>query len=286
MAQHRDEHIIEANGRCRIVIRNGQVVEVGGAVIKDCPLAKRFACPIPDFSPEAVKANIEHRIKTFGMCTPQRTVLDNREFVGFGASEILSFGLAAGILDAVVTACDGAGTVVVPQPALVQGIGGRMSGLVATCPYPAVIERIEENGGFVLDRENASMDAPAGVALAVERGYKKVAVTVARPEDAARIRAIHPASFIVGVHVTGLTNEEAGVLVTSCDLVTSCASKTIREAVAGKALLQAGVAIPVFAMTKAGKELIIEKIRQADDPVLVKQVHLPALGGSQPHPLV
>lgn len=286
MAQHKDEHIIEANGRCRIVIRHGQVVEVGGAVIEDCPLARRFACPIPDFSPEAVKANIGHRIKTFGMCTPQRTVLDNREFVGFGASEILSFGLATGILDAVVTACDGAGTVVASQPALVQGIGGRMSGLVATCPYPEVMERIEENGGFVLDKENASMDAPAGVALAVERGYRKVAVTVARPEDAARIRKIHPAAFIFGVHVTGLSKEEAEMLVASSDLVTGCASKTIREAVAGKALLQAGVAIPVFAMTKAGKDLIIEKIRQAEEPVLVKQAHLPALAGRQPQPLV
>ena len=62
------------------------------------------------------------------MCTPEREVLDNREFVGFGASEILSFSLAVGILDAVVLACDGAGTVVVTKPAMVQGIGGRMSG--------------------------------------------------------------------------------------------------------------------------------------------------------------
>jgi hypothetical protein len=47
MAQ-KDEHIIEAIGRCRIVIRDGKVVEVGEAVIKDCPLAQRFAHPVPD----------------------------------------------------------------------------------------------------------------------------------------------------------------------------------------------------------------------------------------------
>jgi putative methanogenesis marker protein 8 len=286
MAHQKDEHIIEAIGRCRVVIREGHVVEVGEAVIRDCPLAKRFAYPIPDITKESVKANIEHRIKAFGMCTPQRDVLDNREFVGFGASEILSFGLQAGLIDAVVLACDGAGTVIVTKPALVQGIGGRMSGLVSTTPYPEVMARIEENGGIILDRENATMDQLAGVALAVEKGFRKIAVTVALPGNAAAIRRIHPATLIFGVHVTGLTREEAETLVAASDLVTSCASKTIRDAVSGRALVQAGIAIPIFAVTKAGKEMIIEKIRQGNEPVLVKSIKLPSLTGQQPEPLV
>ncbi len=286
MAQQKDEHIIEAIGRCRIIIRDGQVVEVGTAMIKDCPLAKRFAYPIPDITKESVKANIEHRIMAFGMCTPRREVLDDREFVGFGASEILSFGLNAGLIDAVVLACDGAGTVIVTKPALVQGIGGRMSGLVSTSPIPEVIARIEENGGIVLDRDHATMDMPAGVAFAVEKGFRKIAVTVALPGDAAVIRRIHPATLIFGVHVTGLTKDEAETLVAASDLVTSCASKTIRDAVSNRALVQAGVAIPIFAMTEAGKELIIEKIRKSSEPVLVKSTKLPALTGNQPGPLV
>jgi putative methanogenesis marker protein 8 len=286
MAHHKDEHVIEAIGRCRIVIRDGHVVEVGEAIIKDCPLAKRFAYPIPDIKNESVKANIEHRIKAFGMCTPQREVLDNREFVGFGASEILSFGLQAGLIDAVVLACDGAGTVVVTKPALVQGIGGRMSGLVSTTPYPEVIARIEENGGIVLDPVNAAMDQLAGVALAASNGFRRIAVTVALPEDAAVIRRVHPSTIIFGVHVTGLSREEANMLIGASDLVTSCASKTIRESAGLKALLQAGVAIPIFAMTKAGKELIMEKIRQGNEQVLVKPTKLPSLTGDQPSPLV
>jgi len=288
MAQNpkKDEHIIEAIGRCRIVIRNGTVVEVGEPQIRDCPLAKRFAYPIPDISAGSVKANIEHRIKAFGMCTPNREVLDNREFVGFGASEILSFALHAGLIEAAVLACDGAGTVVVTTPALVQGIGGRMSGIVSTSPYPSVMDRIEANGGYVLDRENAALDQLAGVALAVEKGFRKIAVTVARPETAAAIRRVHPAALIFGVHVTGLSAGEAEMLVGASDLVTSCASKTIRETAGKKALVQAGIAIPVFALTKAGKELIIEKIRRSDEPVLIKPTKLPALGDNQPDPLV
>jgi len=282
----RDEHVIEAIGRCRVVVRNGVVTEVGEAQIRDCPLAKRFAYPVPDIKSESVKANIEHRIKAFGMCTPDREVLDNREFVGFGASEILSFGLDAGLIDAVVLACDGAGTIVVTTPALVQGIGGRMSGLVSTTPYPSVMDRIEAHGGFVLDRENASLDQLAGVALAVEKGFRKIAVTVALPENAAAIRRIHPVTLIFGVHVTGLSAGDAEMLVGASDLVTSCASKTIREIAGKKALVQAGIAIPIFAITRAGKELIIEKIRCSDEQLLVKPTKLPALGDKQPEPLV
>ena len=111
MAHAKDEHVIEAIGRCRMVIRNGKVVEVGEPLIWDCPLAKKFAYPIPDITKESVRANIEHRIKAFGMCTPDREVIDKREFVGFGASELLSFGIQAGFIDAAVIACDGAGTV-------------------------------------------------------------------------------------------------------------------------------------------------------------------------------
>jgi putative methanogenesis marker protein 8 len=282
----KDEHIIEAVGKCKIVIRNGIVTEVGMAQIRDCPLARRFAYPIPDIKPESVKANIEHRIKAFGMCTPDRQVLDNREFVGFGASEILSFGLHAGLIDAVVLACDGAGTVVVTTPALVQGIGGRMSGLVSTTPYPSVMDRIEAHGGYVLDRENASLDQLAGVALAMEKGFRKIAVTVALPDDAAAIRKIHPETLIFGVHVTGLSAGEADMLVENSDLVTSCASRPIREIAGKKALVQAGIAIPIFAITKAGKELIIEKIRSSNEPLLVKPTKLPALGDKQPEPLI
>lgn len=286
MTLTKDEHVIEAIGRCRIVIRNGQVVEVGEPLIRDCPLAKRFAFPIPDIKKESVKANIEHRIKAFGMCTPGREVMDTREFVGFGASELLSFGLHKGLLDAVVLACDGAGTVVVTKPAMAQGIGGRMSGLVSTTPYAGVMDRIERNGGFVLDRDHASIDQLAGVALALIRGFRKIAVTVARPQTAEVIRRVHPNTLIFGVHVTGLSKKEAEMLVAASDLVTSCASGTIREAVKKNALVQAGTAIPIFAMTMAGKNLIMEKIRLSTESVLVKSTKLPALADLQPDPLV
>ncbi|HUW85648.1 MAG TPA: methanogenesis marker 8 protein, partial [Methanoregula sp.] len=209
MEEENSDHIIEAIGRSRIVIRNSRVVEVGEAQITDCPLAKRFGFPIPAITKDAVKANIEHRIKTFGMCTPDRKVLDSREFVGFGASELLSFGLLSGLIDAAVLVCDGAGTVIVTKPEMAQGIGGRMSGLVKTSPYRSVMDRIEQGGGIVLDRDHARIDQLAGVALAVSEGYRNIAVTVARPETAEIIHRIHPDTLIFAVHVTGLSRDEA-----------------------------------------------------------------------------
>ncbi len=286
MAQENDEHIIEAIGRSRIVIRNGRVIEVGEAHITDCPLAKRFAHPIPAITKDAIRENIEHRIKAFGMCTKDREILDSREFVGFGASELLSFGLHTGMIDAAVLVCDGAGTVIVTKPAMAQGIGGRMSGLVKTSPHTSVMDRIEQGGGLVLDREHARIDQLAGVALALAEGYRNIAVTVATPETAGLIHRIHPDTLIFAVHVTGLSHNEAELLVSSSDLVTACASKTIREIAGAGALLQAGISVPIFAMTRKGKLLILEKIRQSDEPVLVKPTRLPALGDKQPSPLV
>lgn len=286
MTAEHDEHVIEAIGRSRIVIRGGEVVEVGEAQIKECPLAKKMALPVPEINKEAVKANIENRIRAWGMCTPKRDVLDSRQFVGFGASEILSFGLHAGLVDAVVLACDGAGTVIVTEPALVQGIGGRMSGLVSTTPYAEVIQRIEENGGVVIDKTHAHLNQVAGVKRAFELGYNNVAVTVALPEDAKTIRNLYPDTIIFGVHVTGLTASEVETFAATADLMTSCASKTVREIIGRKALMQAGVAIPIFVLTKKAKDLIIEKLHQGNEQVLIKTTKLPALGDQQPDPLV
>lgn len=281
-----DEHIIEAIGRSRIVIRDGVVVEVGEAQITECPLAKRFAHPVPEITRDAVKANIEHRIQAFGMCTPDRNVIDNREFVGFGATELLGFASRTGLIDAAVLACDGAGTVIVKDPALIQGVGGRMSGLVSTSPIHKVMRRIEKYGGIVVDKKHASLDQFAGVKWAYDVGYTRVAVTVARPEVAEKIRTAYPDAIIFGVHVTGLSHAEAESMVAVTDLMTSCASKTVREVAGARALLQAGVSVPIFALTKRGKEIIIEKMRQTDEQILIKPMRLPALGEQQPNPLV
>ncbi len=281
----RDEHIVEAAGRCRVVIRDGRVVEVGAPQIEVCPLARRFAFPVKEMTPEAIRENIEGRIRSFGMCTPQREVLAGPDFVIFGASELLSSAVRRGDLDAAVIASDGAGTLVAANPALIQGIGGRMSGLVKTSPIPEVIARIEENGGVVLDAENAAIDQAAGVALAAELGHRRIAVTTAVAAEAAAIRKRFPDAVIVAVHTTGISPEDAALMARSADIITACASKHIRDVAAKAALLQAGTSIPVFAMTTAGKAIILGKIMETDQQVIVHTARLPVPGSQSPSPL-
>lgn len=283
-AAGKDEHVIEAIGRTRVVVRDGEVAEVGKPCIDECPLARRFAVPVADFTPEAIRANIENRIRTFGMCTERREVTDNRDFVGFGASELLSAALRAGLIEAAVLACDGAGTVIATTAPLIQGIGGRMSGLVSTSPIPAVIERIRRVGGYVVDPGGAAMDQVRGTGAAYDLGYRKVAVTVADPGTACEVRRLYPDTVIVAVHTTGLSREEAEALISASDLVTTCASRHLRE-LAGTALIQAGTGIPVFGFTRKGKEIILAKVRESDAPVVVKFDRLP-VAGSGPGPLV
>jgi putative methanogenesis marker protein 8 len=280
----KDEHVIEAIGKTRVVIRDGRVVEVGDPCITECPLARRFAVPVTDFTPEAIRANIENRIRSFGMCTRRREVTDDRDFVGFGASELLSSAIRAGLIDAAVLACDGAGTVIAPTPALVQGIGGRMSGLISTSPIPDVIHRIKSCGGYVIDPEGAGIDQVKGVDAAYDLGYRKVAVTVADPETAREVRHLHPDAVIVAVHTTGMSRDGAEILVSHADLVTACASRYLRE-LAAPAIIQAGTGIPVFGFTRAGKEIILAKVRETGAPVVVKFDRIPVSGGSCPEPL-
>ena len=111
-------------------------------------------------------------------------------------------------------------------------------------------------------------------------------MTVARAEDAKNIRRLYPDAVIFGVHVTGLTPDEAEVFAASADMMTACASKTVREIVGRNASLQAGISIPIFILTAKAKDLVLEKIRRSSEGVLIKPTSLPALGERQPDPLV
>ncbi|MDM7918771.1 MAG: DUF2099 family protein, partial [Methanosarcina sp.] len=74
---------------------------------------------------------------------------------------------------------------------------------------------------------------------------------------------------------TGVSREEAQGLLENSDIVISCASKYIRELV--KPLLQVAAAIPLFALTKKGKELVIERAKEIESPILINTMPLPFL---------
>jgi putative methanogenesis marker protein 8 len=228
---------------------------------------------------------MEERIRGYGMCTGSRALLSDRDFVIFGASELISCGIRRGLLDSAVIVCDGAGTLVTDNPHLIQGIGGRMSGMIATSPIQEVMDRIEKHGGHPLS-PSAKIDQVAGMAYACELGYHTVAVTVADARTAEILRSRFPDAMLFGVHLTGVSREEAETLVRTCDIVSACASACIRSVAGRSALLQAGGSVPVFALTRSGKHLILEKLRETDSPLFVKAGTLPVEMGEQPEPLL
>jgi putative methanogenesis marker protein 8 len=281
----KDKHVLEAIGRARIVVRNGKVVEVGPPLLNTCPLARRFARPVEKMEPEAIRENMEERIRGYGMCTPARALLSDQDFVLFGASELIACGIRRGLLDAAVIVCDGAGTIVTSDPRLIQGIGGRMSGMVCTTPIREVMKGIEAYGGHILS-STAEIDQVSGTARAYALGFRNVAVTVADAMTAQRIRTDFPETLLFGVHLTGVSRDEAERLIRTCDLVSACASAEIRSLAGSSALLQAGGSVPVFAFSVAGKELVLEKLRDTRSPLFVKAGTLPVQMGEQPEPLI
>jgi putative methanogenesis marker protein 8 len=199
--------------------------------------------------------------------------------VAFGASEIMMSGLHNGFLEATVTACDGAGTVISNNPELVQGIGGRMSGLIETEPIEDVINGIQKLSGTVLDNKTAVIDPVSGVKKAAELGYKKIAVTIADSKTAKKLRELEAELdldlIIIAVHVTGISKEEAQGLLENSDLVTGCASKHIREL--AKPIVQVAAAIPLFVITQKGKELVIERAKDIKSSILITTTELPVV---------
>ncbi len=278
-------HIMELFGKTRIVVKDGKVVEVGEPIADWCPVFNKVA-EVEKLTGEEAKKNMEYRIKELGMFTPMRK-LEYGIFVNFGASEIMMTALRRKLIDSTVTVCDGAGTVITNNPELVQGMGALMSGLIETEPIKEIIEGIEARGGFVLDRENAGIDQTRGVEKACELGYRDIAVSVTVPEESKKLRTIEKDNginlILIGAHLTGIQCKEAEFL-KEMDIITGCASSIVRSTI--EPILQAGTSVPMFAITQKGKELLLERAKEVDSPLLVNTTKLPVLPEhKQPRPL-
>ena len=171
----KDEHVWEALGKARIVVRDGKVEEVGEPQLKYCPIFDKFR-GIKELTCDAIRENMQFRIEDFGMCRADRK-LRMRDYLSFGVSEMMHTAMDKGMIDAAVIVCEGCGTVVIDEPDMVQGIGGRVSGLVSTTPIPELIKRIGTEK--VLDPATAKIDQVAGTEKAIAMGYKNIAVSTA-----------------------------------------------------------------------------------------------------------
>jgi putative methanogenesis marker protein 8 len=252
---------MEALGKARVVIEDGKVVEVGEPELTYCPLFFKHR-GIERITKEIVRENMEFRIRDFGMCTPERK-LHMKDFLSFGVSELMGMALSNKMLDAVVIVCEGAGTVVVTDPSLAQGIGGRVSGIMETSPIEEIIEGIGRS--MVLDPETGRIDQVAGVMKAREMGYSRIGVSVARAEDVVLIReALGARAVIFAVHTSGLKEKDVADIIRYGDIVTACASKEVHAAAKGRCR-RVGSKVPIYAVSKAGEAIIDARLAQIKD---------------------
>ena len=268
-------HVMEALGKARIVIEDGKITEIGEPKVKFCPLFKKYR-NIDEFNCQTIRENIEYRISHFGMCTPSRQVRMN-DFLSFGISELLSLALRDKTIDAAVIAADGTGTCVVSDHEIVQGLGGRISGLMETSPIGPVIDEVGRER--ILDPERTVIDQFAGVSKAFAMGFSRIGVTITKADDAELIRNAFGGNVLIfAVHTTGTSAEDAVRLFDTCDVITACASESIRKVAKERALIQAGTKVPIYASSEPGRELILSKLKE-----LGKE---PSVGeDSQPFPL-
>ncbi len=250
---------MEVLGLSRVVVENGVVVDVSEPRVEFCPLFYKHR-GIEKLTKESIRENVEFRIRDFGIFTERRE-MRMKDFLSFGISEIMSMCVTKGILDCSVCVCDGSGTAVVEDPELIQGIGGRISGIVETTPLQKVINEIGRDR--VLDPHTARIDQVAGTRKAWDMGYRKIGVTVVRGNEAALLRKEFGEHVVLfAVHTSGVTEEDAKVLYENCDIVTACASKPMWELGKKRGAEQIGTKVPVFAITARGKEICDIRLKQ------------------------
>ena len=269
-------HVMEALGKTKVVIEDGKVVEVGEPMVKYCPLFAKHR-GIKEITPDIVRENMEFRIKDFGMCSAGRR-LRMRDFLSYGVSELMGMAISKKMLDCAVIVCDGAGTVVVDDPDVVQGIGGRVSGIMETAPIPEVIEAIGIKR--VLDPLGAKIDQVMGAYKAEAMGYKRIGVSVALAKDAEAIRhELGSGAVIFAVHTTLLSEEDARTMFDHCDIVSACASRNVRAEAQKRGVMKVGNKIPIYAVTDIGRSILETRMEMISD----KRVEGPE---DPPRPLV
>lgn len=266
-----DKHVIEALGKSRVTIENGIITDITEPEIEYCPIFGKYH-HIQKITKDEIRRNIEYRIRDFGMCTKDR-VLKMDDMLSVGISEILRSNVELGNIDCVVGACEGTGTLLMTDADLVQGVGGRVSGLVSTTPIPEIIEQVGREN--ILDAETAQLNQLKGLEMAINKGYKNIAVTILPSQMVKQLRE-YPLPddvnvYIFVAHTTNATMEEVEMLFETADIVTACASKNIIEYAQVKKPYYYGSSVPIYAVTSDGRRFLDARLEHVNKPLSINE---------------
>lgn len=191
----------------------------------------------------------------------------------FGASETMSSALEEGLIDCSVIVSNNLGTIITTNASNTQGAVKRMTGLFYSTPSKKLVETAVDAKIIPVFPYTANIDQLAGVKMAIELGYKNIAVSVAshdnflhknlaklEEENGVRI-------YKFGLCSTGITEDTAKIMNEHSDVVWSCASKYVKEYIEPKAIAQVGIKIPVYILTENGYEIIFNHLKHLDKDV-------------------
>ena len=255
-----DRHVIEALGKTEVVIENGKITYIGEPVVDYCSIFDNGQHK-GDLTKEFIKSNIEKRIDEFGMCTPQR-LIDVEDTMSFGTSETLKTNMIKGNIDCVVGACEGVGTLLINDAEIVQGVGGRVSALISTTPIKEVMEKVGREN--VLNPETAELNPLKGLEMAIERGYKNIAITIIPTEMVKDLRQYPKPDdvniYIFVAHTTNVSKKEAEMLFDYADVISGCSSINMRQTAEERKPYYSGKKVPLYAVTENGRKLLNERL--------------------------
>ena len=279
-----DRHVIEALGKAEVVIENGKITYIGEPVVDYCSIFDNGQHN-GDLTKEFIKSNINKRIDEFGMCTPQRSI-DVEDTMSFGTSETLKTNMINGNVDCVVGACEGVGTLLIDDAEIVQGVGGRVSALISTSPIDEVMDKVGREN--VLNPKTAELNPLKGLEMAIERGYKNIAITIIPTEMVKDIRQYPKPEdvniYIFVAHTTNVSKKEADMLFDYADVISGCSSINIRETAEERKPYYAGKKVPLYAVTENGKRLLNERLEYIGYELCEKKY--PQVFTQSPKPLI
>ncbi len=256
-----DYHVIETLGKAKVVIENGKITSIEEPNVDYCPIFENID-GVKQLDKDYIEMNINRRINEFGMCTPKR-VVKMKDILTFGISEILKTNAEMGVIDCVVGVCDGVGTLLMSDPDIIQGVGGRVSALISTTPIPEVIEKVGR--GNVINPETGDLDPIKGLEFAIEKGYKNIAITILPSKTIMEIRQYPLPSdvnvYIFVAHTTNATLEEVESAFKYSDVITACSSKHVRDYAEKNKIYYSGAKVPIFAVTPKGREFLDNRLK-------------------------
>jgi putative methanogenesis marker protein 8 len=222
---------------------------------------------------ESVRKSVKKKIGGYGFCCANR-VFDAESVVAYGASEMMRVWLKKRLIECAVVVCEGAGTVITTSGKLVQSIGARLTGIIKTSSIQETIEHIESDGGIILDKVSARIDQVEGVKRAFDLGFKRVAVSVAGFQAKAiseirKVEADAKGDVLVFSVCNTCVDETQVKHIAKADVACASASKILREQIGTRALMQLGATIPVYALTKKGKRLVMAYLAEFKDKLVV-----------------